>query len=65
MIYIYRQLFKNQGDYFDIPSSTLTPIQIREMLAKLAAEVIPSDKVDEVCKNYVLNITVIELSSIS
>lgn len=40
-------LFKNQGDYFDIPTSTLTPIQIRENLAKLAAEVIPSNKVDE------------------
>jgi len=40
-------LFKNQGDYFDIPTSTLTPIQIREKLAQLAAEVIPANKVDD------------------
>ncbi len=31
------QLFKQQGDYFDIPTSTLTPLQIREKLANLAA----------------------------
>ncbi|KAF8908308.1 hypothetical protein CPB85DRAFT_1309643 [Mucidula mucida] len=30
-------LFKQQGDYFDIPTSTLTPLQIREKLANLAA----------------------------
>ncbi|KAG6891311.1 hypothetical protein C0992_009192 [Termitomyces sp. T32_za158] len=40
-------LFKNQGDYFDIPTSTLTPIQIRENLAKLAAQVIPPAAVEE------------------
>ncbi|KAF7352242.1 Protein CSN12 [Mycena venus] len=34
-------LFKRQGEYFDIPTSTLTPLQIREKLAALAAEVIP------------------------
>jgi len=33
-------LFKRQGEYFDIPTSTLTPTQIREKLASLAAEVI-------------------------
>ena len=41
------QLFKQQGDYFDIPSSTLTPLQIREKLAALAAQVIPASKVEE------------------
>ncbi|KAG5648750.1 hypothetical protein DXG03_000097 [Asterophora parasitica] len=40
-------LFKKQGDYFDIPTSTLTPLQVRESLAQLAAQVIPRDKVDE------------------
>jgi protein-disulfide isomerase len=40
-------LFENQGQYFDIPTSTLTPIQIREKLAQLAANYIPSNKVDE------------------
>ncbi|KAG6850188.1 hypothetical protein H0H93_016616 [Arthromyces matolae] len=40
-------LFKNQGDYFDIPSSTLTPLEIRENLAKLAAKVIPASAVEE------------------
>jgi hypothetical protein len=44
---IFSQLFKKQGDFFDIPASTLTPIQVRENLAKIAAEVIPSDAVDE------------------
>ncbi|KAF7965680.1 hypothetical protein HWV62_9103 [Athelia sp. TMB] len=40
-------LFQKQGEYFDIPSSTLTPLQIREKLVKLAAEYIPASKVDE------------------
>ena len=35
-------LFKRQGEYFDIPTSTLTPLQIREKLAALAAEVVPT-----------------------
>ncbi|KAJ7167812.1 hypothetical protein C8R46DRAFT_1094221 [Mycena filopes] len=35
-------LFKRQGEYFDIPTSTLTPLQIREKLAALAAEVVPA-----------------------
>jgi hypothetical protein len=34
------KLFKRQGEYFDIPSSTLTPIQIRQKLHDLATEVI-------------------------
>ncbi|KAG6910801.1 hypothetical protein DXG01_007690 [Tephrocybe rancida] len=38
-------LFKKQGDYFDIPTSTLTPLQIRESLAQLAAQVISPDAV--------------------
>ncbi|KAH8096701.1 hypothetical protein BXZ70DRAFT_330405 [Cristinia sonorae] len=38
-------LFKNQGEYFDIPTSNLTPTQIREKLANLAGEVIGTDKV--------------------
>lgn len=41
------QLFKQQEDYFDIPTSTLTPLQIREKLATLAAQVIPASKVGE------------------
>ncbi|ETW84097.1 hypothetical protein HETIRDRAFT_439015 [Heterobasidion irregulare TC 32-1] len=40
-------LFKQQEDYFDIPTSTLTPLQIREKLAALAAQVIPASKVGE------------------
>jgi protein-disulfide isomerase len=40
-------LFKRQGEFFDIPTSTLTPIQIRENLAQVASEVIPSNAVDE------------------
>ncbi|KAG5654220.1 hypothetical protein H0H81_005907 [Sphagnurus paluster] len=40
-------LFKNQGDYFDIPASTLTPLQVRESLAQLAAQVIPANAVEE------------------
>ncbi|TFK71996.1 hypothetical protein BDN72DRAFT_793003 [Pluteus cervinus] len=39
-------LFDRQGEYFDIPSSTLTPLQIREKLAQLAAGVIPPQAVD-------------------
>ncbi|EIN10972.1 hypothetical protein PUNSTDRAFT_65327 [Punctularia strigosozonata HHB-11173 SS5] len=35
-------LFKRQEEYFDIPASTLTPLQIREKLAALASEVIGS-----------------------
>ncbi|KAG6331302.1 hypothetical protein ID866_7788 [Astraeus odoratus] len=42
-----RELFEKQGDFFDIPASTLTPLQIREKLAEIAASVIPADKVDE------------------
>ena len=37
-------LFKNQGDYFDIPTSTMTPLEIRAKLATLAAEAIGADK---------------------
>ncbi|PCH40957.1 hypothetical protein WOLCODRAFT_137104 [Wolfiporia cocos MD-104 SS10] len=33
-------LFKRQGEYFDIPTSTQTPLQIRANLAVLAAETI-------------------------
>lgn len=40
-------LFKKQGEYFDIPTSTLTPTQIRENLAQLAASVIGSGLKDE------------------
>ena len=38
------QLFKNQDDYFDIPTSNLSPTQIRNNLADLAAGVIGADK---------------------
>ncbi|KAF8638600.1 hypothetical protein AX17_002141 [Amanita inopinata Kibby_2008] len=40
-------LFKHQGDYFDVPSQNLTPLQIRDKLAQLAAQVIPSKAVEE------------------
>jgi hypothetical protein len=36
------QLFRDQEKYFDIPTSTLTPIEVREKLATLAASVIGS-----------------------
>ncbi|KAH8827726.1 hypothetical protein DL96DRAFT_1600088 [Flagelloscypha sp. PMI_526] len=49
-------LFKVQGEYFDIPTSTLSPIQIRAKLADLAATVIPADKV-EAFKDLLLNKT--------
>ncbi|KZT29378.1 hypothetical protein NEOLEDRAFT_1107084 [Neolentinus lepideus HHB14362 ss-1] len=38
-------LFKKQTDFFDIPSSNLTPIQIREQLAAVFGEVAGQDKV--------------------
>ncbi|KAF6761978.1 hypothetical protein DFP72DRAFT_877647 [Ephemerocybe angulata] len=41
-------LFKNQGEYFDIPTSTLSPLQIRANLAALAATVIPAEAVEKV-----------------
>ena len=41
-------LFKRQGEYFDIPTSTLTPVQIRESLAKLVTETIDADKATQV-----------------
>lgn len=42
-----RQLFKRQNEYFDIPTSNLTPVQIRENLAQIAAGIIPVNAVDE------------------
>lgn len=41
------QLFDVQGEYFDIPTSTLTPVQIRAKLAALAAGVIGESKATE------------------
>ncbi|TCD67508.1 hypothetical protein EIP91_012313 [Steccherinum ochraceum] len=38
-------LFEGQGEFFDIPTSNLTPTQIREKLADLAGTVIGPDKV--------------------
>ena len=43
----HRQLFKHQTDYYDIPSSHLTPLQIRDRLADLAAQVAPSSAVSK------------------
>jgi hypothetical protein len=34
------QLFDEQDNFFDVPSSTLTPLQIREKLADIANSVI-------------------------
>jgi len=41
------QLFKQQEDYFDVPSQDLTPRQIREKLAQLASNLLPSDALAE------------------
>jgi len=41
------RLFQKQDDFFDIPVSTLTPLQIRDKLATIASEVIPPQKVDD------------------
>ena len=38
-----KKLFKHQEDYFDVPSQDLTPRQIREKLAQLASNLLPSD----------------------
>jgi hypothetical protein len=40
-------LFKQQKDYFDVPSQDLTPRQIREKLAQLASNLLPSDALAE------------------
>lgn len=45
--YIGFQLFKRQGEFFDIPTSTLTPLQIRDQLAEIAAGVIGAGFVDQ------------------
>ncbi|EIW61601.1 uncharacterized protein TRAVEDRAFT_35090 [Trametes versicolor FP-101664 SS1] len=37
-------LFASQRDYFDIPTSTLTPTEIREKLTTLVAESVSEDK---------------------
>lgn len=37
------QLFKNQNDFFDIPTSNLTPVQIREKLVALALPITGSE----------------------
>ncbi|GLB34163.1 putative thioredoxin [Lyophyllum shimeji] len=42
------ELFKNQENYFDIPTSTQTPTQVRESLAELAAKVLPARAAEEV-----------------
>ncbi|THH14304.1 hypothetical protein EW146_g6011 [Bondarzewia mesenterica] len=38
-------LFQNQTDYFDVPTSEMTPIQIRDKLAILASQVLTNDEV--------------------
>jgi len=40
------QLFKRQEEFFDIPSQDLTPRQIRDKLAQIAAEVLPTQSID-------------------
>ena len=40
-------LFKAQGEYFDIPTSTLTPLQVREKLAALVSETLDADKAEK------------------
>ena len=41
------KLFKNQEDYFDVPSQDLTPRQVREKLAQLASNILPSNALEE------------------
>ncbi|KAI0092412.1 hypothetical protein BDY19DRAFT_924224 [Irpex rosettiformis] len=50
-------LFKAQDDYFDIPSSDLTPKQIRQKLADLAAPFIGNDKKDSFLDLLALKLT--------
>lgn len=38
------QLFDKQADFFDIPVSTLTPLQVREKLADIAASVLGKEE---------------------
>lgn len=38
------QLFKQQGEFFDGPSSNMTPLQVREKLANIAAQVITEEQ---------------------
>ncbi|PFH50135.1 hypothetical protein AMATHDRAFT_4219 [Amanita thiersii Skay4041] len=40
-------LFEAQEEYFDIPTSTLSPVQVREKLAKLVAKILPSEAVEK------------------
>lgn len=40
-------MLQRQGEYYDIPTSTLSPIQIREKLALLFAETVSEEKVEE------------------
>ncbi|KAI6042828.1 hypothetical protein EDC04DRAFT_2563650 [Pisolithus marmoratus] len=42
-----RVLFDRQEEFFDIPVSNLTPLEIREKLAEVVASVIPADKVND------------------
>jgi len=46
-----RKLFDEQEEFFDIPSSTLTPLQIREKLAVIASSVIQDEGKVEVFKD--------------
>ncbi|TDL29379.1 hypothetical protein BD410DRAFT_779779 [Rickenella mellea] len=41
-------LFKRQTEFYDIPASNLTPVQIREKLADIAEPLIGADKVADV-----------------
>jgi hypothetical protein len=38
------QLFKQQVEFFDIPSADMTPLQIREKLANIAAQMITGEQ---------------------
>lgn len=41
------KLYKNQGEYFDIPTQDLTIRQVREKLADLASQVLPPDTIEK------------------
>ncbi|GJE84853.1 Disulfide bond formation protein D [Phanerochaete sordida] len=50
-------LFKHQEEYYDIPTSTLTPVQVREKLAALAASVVGEGKKSALLDHLTLKTT--------
>ncbi|TRM67839.1 hypothetical protein BD626DRAFT_479990 [Schizophyllum amplum] len=50
-------LFKHQTEYFDVPTSTMTPIEVRAKLADLAAEVVGGEGVADKIKDLLAHKT--------